>query len=170
MKDFTKNLKDGLAKTSQFIKASSEEAVNKLKEGAEMVGAMGPVAKDKVIDMVNDVIDVLPLLEEAGYISNEFKIGVALSPVIEMSFTKVKDLTEEEMTALKNEHHDKKMFNMILSMLATSNALSSKIEADDFAFYESIIEITIPPKVSLRYVRKKQTTTAINLDETELED
>lgn len=156
MKDFTKNLKDGLAKTSQFIKASSEEAVNKLKEGAEMVGAIGPVAKDKVVDMVNDVIDVLPLLEEAGYTSNEFKIGVALSPVIEMSFTKVKDLTEEEMTALKNEHHNKKMFNMILGMLTTSTALSSQIEANEFEFYESIIEITIPPKVSLRYVRKKK--------------
>ena len=62
MKDFTKNFKDGFAKTSKFIKDSSEEAMSKLKEGAEKVSSMGPVAKEKVIEVVNDVLTVLQFL------------------------------------------------------------------------------------------------------------
>jgi hypothetical protein len=155
MKDFRKNLKDGLAMTSNFVKKSSEDVVEKLKEGVDKIGQIGPVAKEKIIDVVNDVVAVLPLLEQAGYRTNEFKIGMALPPVIEVSFSKMEEVPEETLEALKQEHEDKKMFNMILSMLNTANSLSAKLEADDFSFHETVVEITVPPKVSLRYVHKK---------------
>lgn len=155
MKDFRKNFKDGLAKTSQFLKYSSEEAAAKIKEGAEKISSMGPVAKDKVINVVNDVVAILPLLEEAGYRTNEFKIGVSIAPVMEISFSKFLDVPEETLDKLKIEHQNKKMFNMIFGMLNTANNLSAKLEADDFSFYETVVEIAIPPKVSLRYVHKK---------------
>ncbi|BDS11417.1 hypothetical protein [Aureispira anguillae] len=163
MKDFTKNLKDGLAKTSQFVKKSSEEAVTKLKEGAEKLTHLGPTAKEKIIDVVNDVVAVLPLLEQAGYRTNEFKIGIALAPVIEVSFSRFLEVPEGQLEQLKKEHEDKKMFNMILSMLHTANSLSTKLEADDFNFHETVVEITVPPKVSLRYVHKTFEPTNINL-------
>lgn len=154
MKDFTKNLKDGLTKTSQFLKTSSDEVMTKLKEGAEKIGQMGPAAKDQVVKVVNDVVSVLPLLEEAGYRTNQFSIGVSLSPVIEISFTKFKDVPEEELTAMKETHADKRMFKMILGMLQTAGSLSQKLIATDFDFHETVVEISIPPKVSLRYVHK----------------
>jgi hypothetical protein len=163
MKDFRKNLKDGLAKTSSFVKKSSEDVVEKLKEGVEKISQVGPVAKEKIIEVVNDVVAVLPILEEAGYRTNEFKIGIALAPVIEVSFSKMEEVPEEDLEALKKEHEDKKMFNMILSMLNTANSLSAKLEADDFNFHETVVEITVPPKVSLRYIHKKMEPIQINL-------
>lgn len=163
MKDFRKNLKDGLAKTSSFVKKSSEDVVGKLKEGVDKIGHVGPAAKEKIIDIVNDVVAVLPLLEQAGYRTNEFKIGIALAPVIEVSFSRMEEIPEEDLEILKREHEDKKMFNMILSMLNTANSLSVKLEADDFNFHETVVEITVPPKVSLRYVHKKLEPISINL-------
>lgn len=163
MKDFRKNLKDGLAKTSDFVKKSSGDVVEKLKEGVEKISQVGPATKEKIIEIVNDVVAVLPLLEEAGYRTNEFKIGIALAPVIEVSFSKMEEVPEETLEALKKEYEDKKMFNMILSMLNTANSLSAKLEADDFSFYETVVEITVPPKVSLRYIHKKLEPISINL-------
>lgn len=163
MKDFRKNLKDGLAKTSKLIKTASEEATSKIKEGAEKLGGIGPATKDKVVEVVNDVIAVLPLLEKAGYRTNEFKIGMSFSPVIEVSFSRFLDVPEEEVEALKKEHHDKKMFNMILSMLHTANSVSGRLNADDFNFHETVVEISIPPKVSLRYLHKSLEPNYINL-------
>lgn len=167
MKDFTKNLKDGFLKTSQFVKKSSEEAAAKIKEGAEKLGQLGPNAKEKIIEVVNDVVAVLPLLEEAGYRTNEFKIGIALAPVIEVSFSRFLEVPQEQVEALKKEHEDKKMFNMILSMLDTANSLSTRLDADDFNFHETVVEITVPPKVSLRYVHKNVEPISINLMENE---
>lgn len=163
MKDFTKNLKDSLSKTTEFVKKSSEGAVSKLKEGAEKLGQIGPAAKEKIIDVVNDVVAVLPLLEQAGYRTNEFKIGIALTPVIEVSFSKFQEVPKEQLETFKKEHEDKKMFNMILSMLTTANDLSVKLEADDFNFHETVVEITVPPKVSLRYVHKNLDSIYIDL-------
>lgn len=163
MKDFKKNLKDGFTKTTNFVKKSSEDVVGKIKEGVEKVSQVGPAAKEKIVEVVNDVVAVLPLLEQAGYRTNEFKIGIALAPVIEVSFSRMEEVSEERLDALKEEHEDKRMFNMILSMLNTANSLSTKLEADDFNFYETVVEITVPPKVSLRYVHKKLDPISINL-------
>jgi hypothetical protein len=132
MKDFKKNLLDGLSKTSKFLKDSSEEAVNKIKEGAEKLSTAGPVAKEKVIEVVNDVLAVLPILEQVGYRTNEFKIGMSITPVIEISFSRFLNVSEEEVEKIKKEQEDRTMFNMILSMLETANSISGKLETDDF--------------------------------------
>ncbi len=163
MKDFTKNLKDGLAKTSEFLKTTSEEASKKIKEGAEKLGAVGPATKEKVIEMTNDVIAVLPLLEKAGYRTNEFKISMGLGPSIEISFSKALEVPEEEIEALKKEHEDKKMFNTIWSLLDTANSVSTKLDAESFNFHETVVEVSFPPKVSLRYIHKDLESTYIHL-------
>jgi hypothetical protein len=152
MKDFKKNLQEGLAKTTEFLKSS-----------AEKLSSVGPAAKEKAVEVVNDVLAVLPIIEDAGYRTNEFNIGIGLSPVIEISFSKFLDVPKEQIDALKEEHEDKKMFNMILTMLDTASSLAVKLNADDFNFYETVVEIGISPKVSLRYVNKKLDAKYINL-------
>jgi len=159
MKDFTKKFKDGLSKTSDFLKKSSEDAAQKLREGAEKLSNIGPMTVDKVADVVNDVIAVLPLLEEAGYINKGFDIGIAVTPIIEVSFSKIKDLSEEELSALKEKHKDSRMFGMILSTLQTADSLSKKIKAEAYEFEETIVEITVPPSVSLRYRKRLDSPT-----------
>ncbi len=106
MKDFKKNLQEGLAKTTEFLKS-----------GVEKLSSVGPAAKEKAVEVVNDVLAVLPIIEDAGYRTNEFNIGIGLSPVIEISFSKFLDVPQEKIDGLKEEHEDKKMFNMILTML-----------------------------------------------------
>jgi hypothetical protein len=163
MKDFKKNFLEGLTKTSQFIKETSEEAAQKLKESSDKLSGTGKIAKDKVIEVVNDVLAVLPLLEKAGYRTNEFKIGMSVTPVIEISFCKAIEVSPDQLQQLKIDYAEKTMFNMILSMLESAYSLSEKLETDAFDFYETIIEIAVPPRLSLRYVNKVLKSSDIHL-------
>ena len=112
---------------------------------------------------MNDVLAVLPILEQVGYRTNEFKIGMSIAPVIEISFSRFLNVSEEEVEKIKKEQEEKTMFNMILSMLETANSISGKLETDNFDFHETIVEISVPPKVSLRYVNKDLKKTEIHL-------
>jgi hypothetical protein len=159
MKDFRQKLKEGLTNISKNAVETSGTALNKLKEGTEQLGNMGAGlgagAVDKVANVVNDLIATLPLLEEAGYRTNEFNIQVALSPVITLHFSKMGTLQEEELQVLKERYSDRKMFQMILKLLSTASALWPKIKADDFHSEEIIVDVSVPPSVSLRYVRSQ---------------
>lgn len=157
MKDFRQKLKEGLDNISKSAVETSGNALNKIKEGTEQLGNMGAGlgagAVDKVADLVNDLIATLPLLEEAGYRTNEFNIQVALSPVITLHFAKTAELDEVSLQELKERYRDRKMFQMILKMLSTASALLPKIKASGFDAEEIVVDVSVPPSVSLRYVR-----------------
>lgn len=155
MDDFRKNLKDSLTRTAEFLKKSSEEAASKIKEGVDKIGNIGPATINKAAELVNELIAVLPLLEEAGYLAQSFNIGLALAPVIEVNFRIGQELEQDVLNALKEKHSDKRLFGMILGTLEMARDLSEKIDTEDFAFEETIVEITVPPKVNLRYINKK---------------
>ena len=163
MKDFKKSFMDGLSKTTKFLKETSEEAAQKIMEGTEKLSGSGKVAKEKIIEVVNDVLAVLPLLEKAGYRSNEFRIGMSVTPVIEISFTKARSVSDEALLQLKTEYAEKTMFHMILNMLESAYNISKKLETDAFNFHETVVEIAVPPKVSLRYVNKALKVSDIHL-------
>lgn len=154
MKDFRKNLQDNFDKASDFLKKSSGEAITKLKESAEKMTHLGPAAKDKVAGLVGDFIAILPILEEAGYTAYEFKIVLALTPILEVSFATGNAADEATIERLKKEHAEKRFVKTILSTLQMADDLAARVESDDFLYRETILEISVPPKVSLRYVNR----------------
>ncbi len=155
MKNFSERFKGNLSEFSKTLKNSSEEVLQKMKEGGEKIGAVGEYSTNKAAKVVNDVIKVLPLLEEAGFQSNNFTIHLGLSPILEISFIKIKNLEIEEIEAIKELHQSKKMFSLILTLLLTADNIKNKIEADVFSFQNIIIDLSLSPKVSLHYLREK---------------
>jgi hypothetical protein len=55
---------------------------------------------------------------------------------------------------MSEEYKDKKMFKLILKALLMSNEFQSKISSENLVFAETCIEISIPPKVSIKYLNK----------------
>lgn len=155
MKDFKKNLQDNLNKTSEFLKKTSEEAISKLKESAEKMTHLGPTAKDKVAKLVEDFLETLPILEEAGYPAYEFRIVLALTPILEVSFATGNAADKATIERLKEEHAEKRFVKMILSTLQMADDLADRVQSETFAYQETILEISVPPKVSLRYVNRQ---------------
>jgi hypothetical protein len=147
-----------MKKTSKKITDSSEHILNQLKNGLSKIGDIGTHTKHKFVDYVKDVFDVLPLIEQAGFKTNRLIIGVSIPPSIEIHFSRFKELSEEETKQILELYSDKKMFNLIFKALVMSNEFQGKLSSDTLVFSETCIEISIPPKISIKYLNKDIST------------
>lgn len=96
----------------------------------------------------------MPILEKAGFRTNRLIVGVSIPPSIEIHFSRFKEINKEDMDDLYEEYKDKKMFKLILKSLLMSNDFQSKLSSESLVFSETWIEISIPPKVSIKYLNR----------------
>ena len=144
-----------IKKTADTISDSTDQVLNQLKNGLSKIGDLGSTAKNKFINYVRDVFDVLPLIEKAGFRTNRVIVGISIPPSIEIHVSRFKVFEEKEIEKLFKEYSDKKMFKLILKSLIMSNDFQSKLSSENLVFSETCIEISIPPKVSIKYLNKE---------------
>jgi hypothetical protein len=146
--------KNILKKTTKTISDGADQVLDQLKNGLSKIGDLGTNTKNKFIDYVKDVFNVLPLLEKAGFRTNRLIVGVSIPPSIEIHFSRFKEIEKEEIDSLYQEYKEKKMFKLILKSLIMSNDFQSKLSSDSLIFSETCIEISFPPKVSIKYLNR----------------
>lgn len=143
-----------IKKTTETISEGADQIFEQFKNGISKIGDLGTNTKNKFIDYVKDVFNVLPLLEKAGFRTNRLIVGVSIPPSVEIHFSRFKEIEKEEIDRLYEEYKDKKMFKLILKSLLLSNEFQSKLSSESLVFSETCIEISIPPKVSIKYLNK----------------
>ena len=143
-----------LNKTTKVVNDSSEQILNQLKSGLSKIGDLGTSTKNKFVDYVKDVFDVLPLIEKAGFKTNRLIVGISIPPSIEIHFSRYKELSKKETEEILDLYSDRKMFKLIFKALQMSNEFQGKLSSDTLVFSETCIEISIPPKVSIKYLNK----------------
>ncbi|WP_299682257.1 hypothetical protein [uncultured Dokdonia sp.] len=141
-------------KTTQSISDSTDQLLNQLKNGFSKLSDIGTTAKNKFINYVKEVFDILPLIEKAGFRTNRLIVGISVPPSVEIHVSRFKEVDQKAIDQLLEEYKDRKMFKMILRSLLMSNEFQSKISTEQLVFNEICIEISIPPKVSLKYLNK----------------
>lgn len=144
-----------LNKTGKTIADGTDQIFEQFKNGISKIGDLGTSTKNKFIDYVKDVFNVLPLLENAGFRTNRLIVGVSIPPSIEIHFSRFKEINKNEIDILYQKYKDKKMFKLILKSLLMSNDFQSKLSSETMVFSETCIEISIPPKVSIKYLNKE---------------
>lgn len=143
-----------LKNTSDKIIDNTDKVLNQLKEGLSKIGNLGKTTKDKFTNYVKEVFDVLPILEEAGFVTNGIVVGISIPPSIEIHFSNFKEIDEDAIKKLNEEHKNKKMFKLILKSLLVSNSFQNKISSENYISNGICVEISIPPKVSIKYINK----------------
>ena len=143
-----------IKKTTEIISDNTDQVINQLKNGLSKIGDLGQSTKNKFINYVKDVFDVLPLIEEAGFRTNRLIVGISVPPSIEIHFNRFKELNEVEIENLYKKYKERKMFKLILKSLIMSNDFQAKLSSESLVFSEICIEISIPPKVSIKYLNK----------------
>ncbi|NKI30434.1 hypothetical protein [Croceivirga thetidis] len=143
-----------ISKTSRTVTESSEQILTQLKNGLSKIGDIGSNTKNKFIDYVKEVFEVLPLIENAGFKTNRLIVGISVPPSIEIHFSRFKELSQDETDKLLELYSDKKMFKLIFKALKMSNEFQGKLSSETLVFSETCIEISIPPKVSIKYLNK----------------
>ncbi len=143
-----------IKKTSKTVIDSTDQILNQLKNGLSKIGDLGINTKKKFINYVKEIFDILPLIENAGFRTNRLIVGISIPPSIEIHVSRFKELDEKQMKELLEKYSDKKMFKLILKALLMSNEFQGKLSSDSLVFSETCIEISIPPKVSIKYLNK----------------
>lgn len=75
-----------IKKTSKTITDGADQVLEQLKNGLSKIGDLGTNTKNKFIDYVKDVFNVLPLLEKAGFRTNRLIVGVSIPSFSRNSF------------------------------------------------------------------------------------
>lgn len=143
-----------LKKTGKKVSDSTDQILSQLKNGLSKIGDFGASTKNKFINYVKDIFDVLPLIEKAGFRTNRLIVGISIPPSVEIHVSRYKEIDEEEIQQLYKEYKNKKMFKLILKALLMSNEFQGKLSSDNLVFSETCIEISTPPKVSIKYLNK----------------
>lgn len=138
-----------------FIQSSFNEALDTLKSGLDKVSDFGSYTKDKTVDFVESIVELIPIIEKAGYRTNRFIVGISIPPSVQLHLHRFKEVSDEEIESLKVEYEEKKILKMILSSLITVNSLQGKLSVGDLVFSEVAIDITLPPRISIRYLNKE---------------
>ena len=141
-------------KTTQSITDGTDQLLNQLKSGFSKLSDIGTTTKNKFINYVKEVFDILPLIEKAGFRTNRLIVGISIPPSVEIHVSRFKEVDQKEIDQLLEEYSDRKMFKMILKSLLMTNEFQDKISTDQLVFNEICIEISIPPKVSIKYLNK----------------
>ncbi len=150
-----KKEKSLVKKTKKTVADGTDQLLTQLKAGLAKIGDIGTSTKNKFINYVKDIFDVLPLIKKAGFRTNRLIVGISIPPSVEIHVSRFKELDEAQMQALLEEYKSKKMFKLILKALILSNEFQSKLSSDELVFSETCIEISIPPKVSIKYLNKE---------------
>lgn len=141
-------------KTTQSITDGTDQLFSQLKNGFSKLSDIGTTTKNKFISYVKEVFDILPLIEKAGFRTNRLIVGISIPPSVEIHVSRFKEIDQKEIDKLLEEYSDQKMFKMILKSLLMTNEFQDKISTDQLVFNEICIEISIPPKVSIKYLNK----------------
>lgn len=140
-------LTDIASKTSEQIQQQLEESRGKLKEQFSKLSDLGDDAREKLVDYANQLIDLLPIIEQCGYKSAGMKIDISIPPRITFLFENLKDISEIERHKILDANSDKELLALMVKALVSADALQSKLHKGNFRL--KVIEMTvgIPPSV-----------------------
>ena len=155
MKNVKDTIKNGINKSFEALKNSLDFTLEKIETGLDAIGSLGPEAKEKFKNYVNELAKDLPLLEKVGFRTISMEIGVSIPPSFELHFQKLRDPSAEEIKELKNELKGKKLMSLILKSLLTANSFQQSISTPNFEFNIITIDVTVPPQVTVKFKRKE---------------
>ncbi len=156
MKKVLGKVKEQIQKTPEAVKAVYGNAVEKLNGGLGKIGNMGVDAKDKVVDFGNEIISILPILEKFGYKTSELRVGVSISPTIEMDVLKVEDIPKELHDVMLQTYKAKSMFSLILKALESAGYIQDRLKIGDDYYHEFSLQISMIPNIGIKYRLKEK--------------
>ena len=143
-----------LSDATDKLKEGKEDAAAKANEYLEKLGSLKDDAREKLLQYSQELITLIPLIEECGYRTAGFKIGIGIPPDIIFQFEKFKDISEEERNKILEAHKEKELLGIIVKAIVVADTFQGKLHPQNFRL--NIIEVTIgiPPSVTIEMVAK----------------
>ncbi len=131
----TGNLKEKVSGATEFL--------SDLKEGS----------KEKILNYINGLGDILPIVAETGYRLETVDIQISLPPAVNLQFRKAEDVSKEKIDAILEQNKDNDLLKLIVNSLVTADEFHKKVKLGSYLFTDIAIDLSLPPKVHIKYVR-----------------
>jgi hypothetical protein len=115
------------------------------------VGSLAGAGLDKLKKTVDDIMDAAPKLQTIGYRLAEVELMMSLIPRVILRLDKEFDAPDEAFTGLLRENAGNRTFCTVIKMLQQVDFVKTRIPIKGREFRELIVDLGIPPAVSLRY-------------------
>ena len=133
IKKFKSDIKDKVT--------SVTETISDLKEGG----------RDKFFNYVNNLSDIIPIIATTGYRLKGVDIEISLPPGISMQFSKVENISKEKINEIMEANKDNELLKSIIKSLVMADELHNKIKMGNLQLTTINVNLTLPPKVSIKF-------------------
>jgi hypothetical protein len=130
------NLKDKVSDASGYLSDLKEEG------------------KEKFINYVNNLSDIIPIIAETGYQMKGIDMEVAIPPGINMHFEKVRNISKEKIDEILEANKEKELLRSIVKALVAADELHNKLKMGDLLLTDISVNLSLPPKVTIKFVKK----------------
>lgn len=109
---------------------------------------------DELIDATGRINSILPLISQTGYVLKEMHAEVSFPQGISMCFEKTLETSREATDKILKSHKENEMLKMIVGALAAADDYRKKIKLDGMIFTGITVDVNMPPKVSVTFIKK----------------
>ena len=138
-------------KLTSILQEKVDQAKGLIDSAAEKISEIKDAGSEKLDAYVDELLQGVPLIEEAGFEVSGINIDLGIPPDISVSFSKHHEVSAEKIGEIMAANPDKSVLNMVLKGLQTAVNLQTKITMNKFTFSGVSIKLGIPPSVSLNY-------------------
>lgn len=129
--------------------------MDKVKEAASSIagkaGELTGAGLDKLKQTVDEIMDSSAKLEAIGYRLTDVELMITLVPRAILHLVKEFDATEEAYIGLLRENASSKTLCTVVKLLKQVDYVKSKVPVKGRRFKELIVDLGVPPAVSLKY-------------------
>lgn len=109
---------------------------------------------DELINATNRINSILPLISQTGFVLKEMHSEVSFPQGISMSFEKTLETSKETTDKILKSHKDNELLRIIVSSLVSADEYRKKIKLDGLMFTGITVDVSMPPRVSVKFIKK----------------
>lgn len=132
-----KNFKDDIKDKA----AAVNESLNGVKEGG----------KEKFLDYINSLSDIIPVIASVGYRLTGVDIVVTLPPGVSMQFVKQEIIPKEKIDEIIETNKSNELLISIIKALVMADGFHNKIKMGNLQLIALTVNLTLPPKVTIKF-------------------
>jgi len=126
------------------------------KKGSEIWSTIKSTGKDKLTSVIQNLNDVLPEIEEAGFVLVRLDVDISLLPRLFARFKEVQSISDDERKAILTKTKKNKFLNFILLGLFKAVDIRNDVQIDNMDLKEIELEIGLTPSARLIFRREER--------------
>ncbi|HTY39382.1 MAG TPA: hypothetical protein VMH23_19855 [Bacteroidota bacterium] len=133
----------------------TENVKGKIAGASELLGGLKDDAKEKFINYVNGLGDILPVVAETGYRLKGIDMEMSIPPGVDMHFEKFKNVSKENIDKILEANKDKDLLRSLVKALVAADEFHNRLKIGGLKLTDLSVNLSIPPKVTIKFVKEK---------------